>query len=146
MHSILVLRYALLQKTRLSSHMLLSSRAISDNLDIANQANLNAKPVIDQPLENHDKSPVTQVDNFYFFYCPHCLGGVQVQTDQVACRIFRHGAYRLPDNPPIGPHTSKEECDRLVETNAITGCAKPFLFVFDPTGGTKHYVEKCGYI
>lgn len=145
MHSILFLRSVQLQKTRLSLVMLLSRTTLIDTKPV-----IDNNPIRDQPINNNIdndmKSPVTQVDNFYFFYCPHCLGGVQVQTDQVACRIFRHGAYKLPDNPPIGPHTSKEECDRLVATNAITGCAKPFLFVFDPTGGTKHYVEKCGYI
>jgi hypothetical protein len=145
MHSILFLRYALLQKTKLAPTKIMTLNQHTDPT-LSNKQHVLANIEQHVPAKDDHKSPVTQVDNFYFFSCPHCLGGVQVQTDQVACRIFRHGAYKLPDNPPIGPHTSKEECERLVETNSITGCAKPFLFVFDPTGGTKHYVEKCGYI
>jgi hypothetical protein len=90
------------------------------------------------------KSTVHLENNFYFFQCPHCLGGVQVQTNEVACKIFRHGAYKSPGNPPIPPHASLEECTRLLQNNLVTGCAKPFLFVFNPSG--IHHVEKCGYI
>lgn len=91
-----------------------------------------------------DKNWAILLDNSYFFECPHCQGGVQVLQNQVACKIFRHGTYKQPDNPQIPPHLPKDQCDELVRTGQINGCGKPFLFVFAPDG--RNYVEKCGYI
>ena len=83
------------------------------------------------------------IEGAYFFECPYCGGGVQVLKNQVACKIFRHGSYKQPNNPPIPPHLPKDQCDELVRDNKVNGCAKPFLFVFNTEG---NYVEKCGYI
>jgi len=91
------------------------------------------------------RSSVSLMENCYFFECPHCLGLVQVPRNDLNCKIFRHGSYKLPDNPPIPPHLSFEECQRLITENLITGCGKPFLFVMGESN-SEMYVEKCGYL
>ena len=65
------------------------------------------------------------MDSFHLFICPHCNGGIMVHPGELNCRIFRHGVYRH-SGEPIPPHTSKEECDRLVAQKLIEGCGKPF--------------------
>lgn len=86
---------------------------------------------------------VEKIDGVFVFECPHCEGTVEVEEAAVACRIFRHASYKQPGNPPIPPHSSQDECERLMAANEIRGCAKPFMFFFaDP----KNYVEACDYI
>lgn len=65
------------------------------------------------------------MDEFHLFICPHCHGCIVVHHAELNCRIFRHGVYR-DSHQPIPPHTSKEECDRLLTQNLIVGCGKPF--------------------
>jgi hypothetical protein len=65
------------------------------------------------------------MDEFHLFICPHCDGCIIVHHGELNCRIFRHGVYR-DSNQPIPPHTSKEECERLVAEQRIVGCGKPF--------------------
>lgn len=82
----------------------------------------------------------------YELSCPHCNGGIIVQRNELNCRIFRHGVYlnMQPMNPP-----SKEECDRLVQTNQIIGCGKPFRVINGPNrpnGATNLIAIKCDYI
>ncbi len=64
----------------------------------------------------------------FYFECPHCSVTVEVPRDWVACTIFRCGAYRTAGLPPIGPHTSRAECERLVREGLIWGCGRPFKF------------------
>lgn len=85
---------------------------------------------------------VILVDNFYVFECPHCQQIIQVQNNQLNCRIFRCGILKS-NMKQIGPHTKKPECDRLKEQDLIYGCGKPFKFV--TTNGTNS-IEICGYI
>ena len=101
--------------------------------------------------ENNINNPtlITLDNNMYSFYCPHCSEGIEVESTQVNCRIFRHGAFftKTPDNiiiptTQINPHSSKEECDRLVENNLIIGCGKPFELV--PVNGG-YNVRICEY-
>jgi hypothetical protein len=54
--------------------------------------------------------------------CPHCKDYVWIE--QMNCRIFRHACYL--NGEPIPPHSTKEECDSLVENKLVYGCAKPF--------------------
>jgi hypothetical protein len=93
-------------------------------------------------------------DEFYYFTCPHCACQGQVKKTELNCTIFRHAYYRqlrLPTakstdaekkemeewnktvNPqlagqPIGPHTSKEECESLTKAGLIVGCCKAVKF------------------
>jgi hypothetical protein len=55
--------------------------------------------------------------------CPHCKGICHIE--QVNCGIFRHAVYKH-NNEPIPPHSLKEECERLLQSGQIYGCAKPF--------------------
>lgn len=56
--------------------------------------------------------------------CPHCNNLVIIE--ELNCRIFRH-AYLKSDNKQIDPHTSKHQCEYLINNNLIYGCGKPFF-------------------
>jgi hypothetical protein len=60
--------------------------------------------------------------------CPHCNHLVQIE--QVNCGIFRHAVFKHNDEP-IQPHSSKEECEKLLKDGIINGCAKPFRIIFE---------------
>lgn len=64
-------------------------------------------------------------DDTYVFECPHCDMMIQVLKKDVRCQIFRHGVLKK-GGKQIGPHTSKDECDRLKQADLIYGCGKPF--------------------
>jgi hypothetical protein len=85
---------------------------------------------------------VEEHDNFYIFDCPHCNQRIEVKKNEINCKIFRCGIYKNNHNP-IPPHTSKNECDRLKNSNLIYGCSKPFEFV---TIDNVNSVKICDYI
>lgn len=58
--------------------------------------------------------------------CPHCQEPVLIAA--INCQIFRHAAYKQ-SGEQIPPHTSQQECERLVEGGAVFGCGKPFRIV-----------------
>lgn len=76
-----------------------------------------------------------------FVECPHCH--CMVFIEQINCQIFRHAVYKSTDQP-IPPHSSKETCDLLVETDKVYGCAKPFKLESKPDGTWKAII--CDYI
>jgi hypothetical protein len=78
----------------------------------------------------------------YLITCPHCGHSIQIPRDGINCQIFRHGVYRADPNTQIPPHSSREECDRLVAENLIYGCGRPFIF----RGGAATEAEICDYI
>jgi hypothetical protein len=78
----------------------------------------------------------------YRFACPWCESLVEVRRNHVNCRIFRCGVYKTTGRQ-LGPHTSKEECDRLANGGLIWGCGRPFKFHFSGDG---EYVDRCEYI
>ena len=57
------------------------------------------------------------------YTCPQCKGLFVLES--LNCGIFRHGIHK-ESGQQIDPHTSKEECDRLVVQNLIWGCGRPF--------------------
>lgn len=63
----------------------------------------------------------------YFIQCPHCHMGIEVEWNQVNCKIFRHGVLKATGQP-MNPHTPKNECDRLAREGLIWGCGRPFRF------------------
>jgi hypothetical protein len=69
--------------------------------------------------------------------CPHC--NEYILISELNCRIFRHGVMKST-NEQINPHSPKNICDELYNTNKIYGCGKPFCI------NEKLYVEKCDYI
>jgi hypothetical protein len=62
----------------------------------------------------------------YVFTCLHCNEPFVIHHTDFNCKILRHGAYKH-NQQPINPHASKEECDALVASGQIYGCAGPLL-------------------
>ena len=79
---------------------------------------------------------------FYELTCPHCNGGIIVEKNQLHCRIFRHGVYKA-NMQQMNPHMPKQECERLIQSNQIVGCGKPFRVV---NGLNGHVAVICDYI
>jgi len=78
-----------------------------------------------------------------FVECPHCGGGVVVAIRELNCRIFRHGICTNTFRQ-MNPHASQQECLRLIETNAVIGCAKPFRI--DGDSISTYVAVACEYI
>jgi hypothetical protein len=89
-------------------------------------------------LLDEKSSDIIFTSGIYTFRCPHCRGVIQVHAGDIACQIFRHGVIKA-NQSPINPHASKEECDKLVASGTINGCAGPFKF-------DGKSLEVCGYI
>lgn len=70
----------------------------------------------------------------YIFICLHCHEPFIVRGSDFNCRILRHGAYKATLEP-IPPHATKEECDALVQSGTIYGCAGPLQIVAGGGGG-----------
>ncbi len=77
------------------------------------------------------------------FTCLHCNEPFVVAHREFNCRILRHGVFKH-NLQPINPHSSKEECDKLVLNHSIYGCGKP-LQIIDNSGGG-YQVIICDYI
>ena len=90
-------------------------------------------------MESNDLPP-QQVLQDNYITCPYC--SIMVEIVQLNCKIFRCGIYKS-SGEQINPHLPKNECDRLLQTNAIYGCGKPFRIINDIT---PFIVEKCDYI
>jgi hypothetical protein len=73
--------------------------------------------------------------------CPNC--DIYLCITELNCGIYRCGIYR-ETNEQIDPHLSKEMCDKLIETNQIYGCSKPFQIIVQDDG--TWIVQKCDYI
>jgi hypothetical protein len=80
--------------------------------------------------------------------CPHCLGLIIINENEINCSIFRHAVYKTDINQQLPPHSSKEVCDDAVERGIVYGCAKPFKLVkSNSTNEEKKYkAEICDYI
>jgi hypothetical protein len=83
-----------------------------------------------------ETAPIQQ--GVYFLRCPHCNGEIMVNEGEIACKIFRHGSFKV-NGQQIPSHAPKDQCDYFVQHNLVWGCAKPFYF-----DGQK--LEICGYI
>ena len=68
----------------------------------------------------------------YVFTCLHCKDAFVIHVTDFNCKILRHGAYKH-NLQPINPHATKEECDALVASGEIYGCAGPLLITKDKT-------------
>jgi len=67
---------------------------------------------------------------YYIFTCLHCNEPFIIYSNELNCRILRHGAYR-DTLKPIEPHASKSVCDELAKNYKIIGCGKPLQIVGD---------------
>jgi len=79
----------------------------------------------------------------YIFECPHCNQFIEVPINEINCRIFRHAVYKH-NMAPIHPHATQLECDKLLQTEQIYGCSKPFILNKNQEGNL--IVEICDYI
>jgi len=75
-----------------------------------------------------------------FVNCPHC--DVMIEVVELNCCIFRCGVHRIT-GVQIPPHSSKEECDRLLKFGELYGCGKPFQIIKTVSGVL---VVECEYI
>ncbi len=78
--------------------------------------------------------------NMIVVICPHCE--MFVYIEQINCGIFRHAVHKHT-NEPINPHSSQQECERLLRENLVYGCAKPFRIL---TKDDTYITEICDYI
>ena len=82
--------------------------------------------------------------DYIIVVCPHCNELAQIYKNEINCRIFRHGVYKA-NMQQKNPHMPKQECERLIQSNQIVGCGKPFRVVNGPNGIEKVAVV-CDYI
>ncbi len=75
------------------------------------------------------------------FYCPHCNDKLIINTNDLNCKIFRHGQYK--DGRPLDPHAPKVLCDSVVKSDLVYGCAKPFQIIKNEGNYT---IKICDYI
>lgn len=79
------------------------------------------------------------MSSYFIVECPHCLDSIVIFHHEINCRIFRHAVYKSTYQQ-VNPHLSKVECDRLVQSQLVYGCGKPFRI-------NDHLeAETCGYI
>ena len=102
------------------------------------------KIIFSQKQNMINKVIFSQTDNCYVFNCPHCDNLIQVEKNQVNCKIFRHGQYKN-NGEQLPPHSPKQLCDELSASGAIHGCGKPFKLIPDEQGIITT-VEICDYI
>jgi hypothetical protein len=82
----------------------------------------------------------------YVFTCLHCEQTFIIHINDFNCKILRHGVYKH-NLEQINPHATKEECDALVASGQIYGCAGPLLITKSGTdGGHSYRVTICDYI
>lgn len=86
----------------------------------------------------NETTPVIVYDDCYQITCPYCNITIMVMKNELNCKIFRCGQYKL-NGKQIDPHLSEQLCNSLIQKNLIYGCSKPFIF-------KNTHVEKCGYI
>lgn len=60
--------------------------------------------------------------------CPHCSQYILIFKNEINCAIFRHAVFKNTFMQ-ISPHLPKDECDKLIESNEVFGCAKPFKII-----------------
>lgn len=88
-------------------------------------------------------SDKVEIDNDkLIFQCPNCGDFVLVFKNELNCKIFRHAVHK-DNGQNINPHTSENECKKLVENNLVFGCAKPFRII---QNGSEYKVQICEYI
>ncbi len=73
--------------------------------------------------------------------CPNC-DDILIISELICC-IFRHSIFKST-NQQINPHLSEENCKKLIESNQIYGCSKPFQIIVQDD--ETWIVKKCDYI
>ena len=93
--------------------------------------------------------PTDNKEHIYVFTCLHCNQPFVIHDTDFNCKILRHGVYKH-NLQPINPHAPKEECDALVASEQIYGCAGPLLITKGSAGSvgsdSDYSVTICDYI
>lgn len=74
--------------------------------------------------------------------CPHCELYVTILKKDINCAIFRHAIYK-DTFQPIDPHSTLEQCEKLLKDGRVYGCCKPFQIKFFDN---IPIATKCNYI
>lgn len=82
------------------------------------------------------------MEDYITFQCPHCELQIVIYKNEINCAIFRHGVMKAT-GIQIGPHSSKAECDDLINKELIFGCGKPFKII---NFNNEYKAEICEYI
>lgn len=96
----------------------------------------------EQILNNFDDNVSVDGDKL-IFQCPHCFLFVEVLKNDLNCKIFRHAVFKN-NGQNINPHASESECNNLIISDSVVGCAKPFQIV--QISNESYKVQQCGYI
>ena len=80
------------------------------------------------------------MEDYYIVICPSCKDSIIIYKNELNCRIFRHAVYK--NMQPIN-HTSKDDCDKMLVSGIIYGCASPFRIEGDKDNIT---AVVCDYI
>lgn len=75
-----------------------------------------------------------------YIKCPHC-GGI-IHITEINCGIFRH-AVLIETGSQINPHSPKDICMKLYNSNKIYGCGMPFKLIRSSSG---YKSVKCDWI
>ena len=92
--------------------------------------------------------PTENKEHIHVFTCLHCNEPFVIHDADFNCKILRHGVYKQ-NLQPMNPHAPKEECDALVASGQIYGCAGPLLITTRESSestGDKFSVVICDYI
>jgi hypothetical protein len=99
-------------------------------------------------MASAEKQPLSYIakDNVYIFNCPHCLGSIVVQCQDVNCQIFRHAVLKN-EGTQVNPHASRQELQVLKNNDLLYGCGGPFRMIKDPEHSVHwSHAVACDYI
>ena len=77
------------------------------------------------------------------FECPHCKCSFIVNEKDFNCKILRHAVFKN-NLKEINPHSSKLECEKLINNDLVYGCAKPLIITKNDKN--EYIVTECDYI
>ena len=82
-----------------------------------------------------------KIDSDIIVTCPHCQDPVLIAA--INCQIFRHASYKI-NGEQIPPHTCQTECEKLVNSDSVYGCGRPFRIIINEN---KEFIAVvCAYI
>jgi len=86
---------------------------------------------------------MNDINKELYVKCPHCKNVILIMSNEMNCRIFRHGIYKKTGFQ-MNPHSSKLVCDNAIFKNEIYGCGKPFKLLY--LNRYNYFTQICDYI
>ena len=84
---------------------------------------------------------IIKSNDMLVFNCVWCDKPIIVFLNERFCKIFRHAIYKN-NYEQVNQHMSESECNRLVISDLVYGCCKPFEII---ERDSKFYIKKCEY-